>query len=80
MDELARKRIAERHNAFIPFGWDAGFARFFEDQAAMIGREHEMAAWPTQTDTSGGLQDPVTGQLYFVPGVSDPNGTDVFPP
>lgn len=77
MEELTRQKDAEREYAATPFGLNPGFLRLFQDQVEATGRERDMQDWPVQ---AGGrpMQDPVTGALYFIPGISSPGGPDII--
>lgn len=78
-EDILRQRQADQVNAALPFGWNSGMIRISVEQAALINHESDMANWPIYPGAKP-LQDPTTGQLYFVPGISDPGGGDIIAP
>lgn len=76
MDEIIKLRQQEQVNAALPFGWNPGSQRIDHASFSLIHRVNEFATWPEEVGRP--MQVQATGELYFVPGISDPGGNDIL--
>lgn len=78
MTDQARESELKRRDAFRFLGIDPNVLRLFAGQVHFAGREADLLSLPVDTTHQEPLQDPTTGDFYFMPGVSDPGGDDIL--
>ena len=77
-DPFTAQNRAAQHLTARALGLDTDMFKGWCDQFRAQFLIEDMANWPIQPGARP-LQDQRTGQLYFVPGISDPGGTDILP-
>lgn len=73
--EIERESI--RRLAAQRLGVDGRSQRIFGSHVLGTGAEAAVMALPVDGEEWAPIQDPATGALYFIPGLSDPDGDDV---
>ena len=77
-DPYTAERRAVRQEVAAAIGMDSEIFKGWCDQFRAQFLIEDMATWPIQPGAPL-LQDQATGALYFIPGISDPGGTDILP-
>lgn len=77
MEALRRERATHQALAAQPGGISARFPRVWPGPIRSAGTELDVAQLPVDAAAFEELQDPTTGQLYFVPGISLVDGSDL---
>ena len=77
MDSIRKNRQAHEALAARPTGVPARFARVWPGPIKQGGNELDMVQLPVDAGSFTELQDPTTGQLYFMVGISLVDGDDL---
>ncbi len=77
MESLRREREAHQQLAARSTGVNPRFPRVWPGTVRSAGTELDLAQLPVNAAAFTELQDPVTGQLYFIPGISLVDGDDL---
>lgn len=78
MRAIELEREAIRRLATQRLGIDGRSQRIFGSHILGAGAEAAILALPVDGEDWEPLQDPDTGALYFVAGISDPGGDDIL--
>lgn len=75
---IERARETERRFATSHTGLDFRSPRVIGSHVVGAGAEVAILALPVDPDDVAPMRDPVTGQAYFIAGISDPDGDDLL--
>ena len=78
MDAILKERRARQQLAAKPFGVNPRFPRVWPSTVRAAGTELDLAQLPVNAADFQEMQDPITGQLYFVVGISAVDGDDII--